>query len=128
MNDCIFCKLANGEIPTKMVYQDDLVAVFMDANPNTNGHMLVVPRKHVVDFTEIDDETLVHIHKLIKEKLQPMVYKKLGACGLKIVNNYGSEQQVKHYHVHVIPFYEDTKVVIPHAEGNIDEVFEKLTK
>ena len=128
MNDCIFCKLANGEIPTKMVYQDDVVAVFMDANPNTNGHMLVVPRKHVVDFTEIDDETLVHIHKLIKEKLQPMVYEKLGACGLKIVNNYGSEQQVKHYHVHVIPFYEDTKVVIPYSEGNIEEVFEKLTK
>ena len=62
MDDCIFCKLANGEIPTKTVYEDDVVHVFMDANPNADGHMLIVPKKHYEDFIELDDETIKHIH------------------------------------------------------------------
>ena len=128
MEDCIFCKLANGEIPTRKVFEDEVVTVFMDAKPNTDGHMLVVPKKHITDFTEIDDETLTHIHSVVK-KMKDLIYDKLGAVGLKIVNNYGSEQLVKHYHVHLIPVYEDTdfhyKFVGPE---NIDSTFEKLTK
>ena len=102
MEDCIFCKLANGEIPTRKVFEDEVVTVFMDAKPNTDGHMLVVPKKHITDFTEIDDETLTHIHSVVK-KMKDLIYDKLGAVGLKIVNNYGSEQLVKHYHIHLIP-------------------------
>ena len=128
MKDCIFCKLANGEIPTKVVYEDDVVTVFMDANPNTDGHMLIVPKKHFEDFTVIDDETLIHIHSVAK-KMKNLIYEKLGTCGLKLVNNYGSEQLVKHYHLHLIPVYEDTDFHYQYVSAdNIDKVFEKLTK
>ena len=128
MEDYIFCKLANGEIPTRKVFEDEVVTVFMDAKPNTNGHMLVVPKKHITDFTEIDDETLTHIHSVVK-KMKDLIYDKLGAVGLKIVNNYGSEQLVKHYHVHVIPVYEGTDFHYIYADENeIDKTFETLTK
>ena len=128
MKDCIFCKLANGEIPTKVVFEDDIVTVFMDANPNTDGHMLIVPKKHIEDFTEIDNETLLHVHDVAK-KMKELIYKKLGTCGLKLVNNYGSEQLIKHYHMHLIPVYEDTDFHYQYVDpANIDSVFEKLTK
>ncbi len=128
MKDCIFCKLANGEIPTKVVFEDEVVTVFMDANPNTDGHMLIVPKKHIEDFTEIDNETLTHVHDVAK-KMKDLIYDRLGTCGLKLVNNYGSEQQVKHYHMHVIPVYEDTDFHYQFEDPNkIDSVFEKLTK
>ena len=102
MEDCIFCKIIKGDIPSKTVYEDDIVKVFLDVNPNTDGHMLIVPKKHITDFTEMDDETLTHIHGVIKQ-MKDLIYDRLGTCGLKIVNNYGSEQLVKHYHVHLIP-------------------------
>jgi diadenosine tetraphosphate (Ap4A) HIT family hydrolase len=90
--------------------------------------MLVVPKKHITDFTEIDDETLTHIHSVVK-KMKDLIYDKLGAVGLKIVNNYGSEQLVKHYHVHVIPVYEGTDFHYIYADENdIDKTFELLTK
>lgn len=128
MKDCIFCKLANGEIPTKKVFEDEVVTVFMDAKPNTNGHMLIVPKKHFEDFIEIDDETIIHIHNVAK-KMKELIYDKLGACGLKLVNNYGSEQLVKHYHLHVIPVYEDTDFEYKYAdEKEIDSTFETLMK
>lgn len=129
MEDCIFCKIIKGEIPSKTIYEDDIVKVILDVNPNTNGHMLVLPKKHIVDFTEIDDSTLTHIQSVIRDNLLGLIYDKLGACGLKIVNNYGSEQLVKHYHMHVIPVYEDSNFVYPKADTNeIDKVFELLTK
>ena len=128
MEDCIFCKIIKGDIPSKTVYEDDIVKVFLDVNPNTDGHMLVVPKKHITDFTEMDDETLTHIHGVIKQ-MKDLIYDRLGTCGLKIVNNYGSEQLVKHYHVHLIPVYEDTKFNYLYTDtNNIDKVFEILTK
>jgi histidine triad (HIT) family protein len=128
MEDCIFCKIVKGDIPSKTIYEDDIVKVFLDVNPNTNGHMLVVPKKHITDFTEMDDETLTHIHHVIKD-MKELIYDKLGAIGLKIVNNYGVEQLVKHYHVHLIPVYEEGSFEYKYADASkIDEVFEKLTK
>lgn len=128
MEDCIFCKIIKGDIPSKTVYEDDIVKVFLDVNPNTDGHMLIVPKKHITDFTEMDDETLTHIHHVIKD-MKELIYDKLDAIGLKIVNNYGVEQLVKHYHVHLIPVYEEGSFEYKYADASkIDEVFEKLTK
>jgi histidine triad (HIT) family protein len=128
MEDCIFCKIIKGDIPSKTVYEDDIVKVFLDVNPNTDGHMLVVPKKHITDFTEMDDETLTHIHHVIKD-MKKLIYDNLGAIGLKIVNNYGVEQLVKHYHIHLIPVYEEGSFEYKYADASkIDEVFEKLTK
>ena len=67
MEDCIFCKIIKGDVACDTVYEDDLVKVFMDAAPDDNGHMLIVPKKHIVDFTELDEELAAHIHKIAKE-------------------------------------------------------------
>ena len=102
MKECIFCKILNGEIPGKKVYEDDLVFVIMDIDPSTNGHMLVIPKKHITDFTEMDNDTLSHINdvsKMMKEK----IYDSLNPEGLILVVNYGIAQMVKHYHLHLIP-------------------------
>jgi len=123
MEDCIFCKLANGEIPTKTVYEDDVVHVFMDANPNADGHMLIVPKKHFEDFIELDDETIKHIHNVAK-KMKDLIYEKLDNIeGLVLINNYGKFQVVKHYHLHILPNGLDSSKGL-----SIDEVYEKLTK
>ena len=129
MEDCLFCKIIKGDIPSKTIYEDDLVKVFLDVNPVTDGHMLIIPKKHITDFTELDSDTLSYMHTIIKEKLMPLTYDKLGACGLKIVNNYGSEQLVKHYHIHVIPVYEDTDIKYLRADQDkIDGIFDSLIK
>ena len=123
MDDCIFCKLANGEIPTKTVYEDDVVHVFMDANPNADGHMLIVPKKHFEDFIELDDETIKHIHNVAK-KMKDLIYEKLDNIeGLVLLNNYGKFQIVKHYHLHILPNGLNSSKGL-----SIDEVYEKLTK
>ena len=128
MEDCIFCKIIKGDIPSKTVYEDDIVKVFLDVNPNTEGHMLVVPKKHITDFTEMDDETLTHIHHVIKD-MKKLIYDRLGAIGLKIINNYGCEQLVKHYHIHLIPVYKEGTFEYPYiSTDNIDEILDKLTK
>ena len=128
MEDCIFCKIIKEDIPSKTVFEDDVVKIFLDVNPNTEGHMLVVPKKHIADFTEMDDETLTHIHHVIKD-MKELIYDKLGAIGLKIVNNYGCEQLVKHYHVHLIPVYKEGTFEYPYVSSdNLDEILDKLTK
>ncbi len=74
--DCIFCKIINGDIPSYTIYEDDIVNVFLDINPVSVGHTLIIPKKHFVNLDDIDIETLTHInkiakdiHKLLKEKL-----------------------------------------------------------
>ncbi len=120
MNNCIFCKIINGEIPTRKVYEDDIVIVIMDTDPSQNGHMLVIPKKHYVDFTELDDEILIYINKIAK-KMKDLIYEKLNADGVRLVNNYGLYQVVKHYHLHIIPAYKNKQALI-----DIDEVYNKL--
>ena len=73
--DCIFCKIINGEVPCNKIYEDDKVIVFMDANPNVDGHSLVVPKKHYTDFTELDDEIILHMNKVKKEMTKLLMEK-----------------------------------------------------
>ncbi len=122
MNDCVFCKIINNTIPSKTIYEDDCVKVFMDANPDTNGHVLIVPKRHIVDFTELDDETVKHINKIVKD-LKPRFDEALHPDGYRLVNNYGCYQLVKHYHLHMIPCYEPKQGLI-----DSDVIFAKLTK
>lgn len=120
MKECIFCKIINGDIPTRKVYEDELVIVIMDTDPSQNGHMLVIPKKHYVDFTELDDEILMYINSITK-KMTKLVYEKLNADGVRLVNNYGLYQVVKHYHLHIIPAYKSAQELV-----SIDEVYNKL--
>ncbi|MFA6752908.1 MAG: HIT domain-containing protein, partial [Bacilli bacterium] len=100
--NCIFCKINNGEIPSQILYEDDVVKVIMDANPTSNGHILIIPVKHYNDFLNIDDNTLIHIHKIAK-LMKKYLFESLNPDGLALINNYGINQLIKHYHLHLIP-------------------------
>ena len=107
--DCLFCKIINNEIPSEIIYEDDIVKVFLDINPTTNGDSLIVPKKHFKDFREIDNDTLSHIHNIIK-KLYPLYQEKLHCDGLTICHNTDYGQEIKHFHIHFIPRYKDDNV------------------
>ncbi len=107
--DCLFCKIISGEIPSDVVYEDDIVKVFLDIRPTTNGDSLIVPKKHFKDFREVDNETMKHINDVIK-KLYPIYQEKLKCQGLTICHNTDYGQEIKHFHVHFIPRYENDDV------------------
>lgn len=107
MNDCIFCKIVKGEIPSSKIYEDEEIMVFMDVNPATNGHMLVIPKEHYQDLFDIDSKIITHSLDVIKNKLYPLIKDKLNCDGLTISQNNGFGQEVKHYHIHIIPRYEN---------------------
>ena len=100
--DCIFCKIVNGEIPSKVLYEDELVLVIMDANPNVDGHALIIPKKHYTDYLELDEEITNHIFEVAKT-IGPKIMEKLGSTALTLLVNYGTDQQVNHFHLHLLP-------------------------
>ena len=127
--DCLFCKIINGEIPSRTIYEDSLVKVFLDINPSTNGDMLIVPKKHYENLFDINDKLLTHINKVIKE-LYVLLRDKLGIDGLTLVQNNGFGQDIKHFHVHVTPRYTNDNLKTTKNEDilvDIDDVFEQIT-
>ena len=107
--DCLFCKIINGEIPSETIYEDELVKVFLDINPTTNGDSLIVPKKHYKDFLEADNEILEHMNNISK-KLYPIYKEKLNCEGLTICHNTDYGQEIKHFHIHFIPRYSNDEV------------------
>ena len=107
-DDCIFCKLANGDIPTNNVYEDDTFTVIMDASPATKGHCLILPKDHYANIYELDEEVAGKAFRLAK-KLATMMTEKLDCDGFNIVQNNGETagQTVFHFHMHLIPRYKD---------------------
>lgn len=100
--DCIFCKIIKGEIPSETIYEDDVVKCFMDINPACDGHVLIIPKKHYEDIYEVDNETLMHMYEIAR-KLGKNIMHKLNKDGLTFSINYGSTQEVKHLHLHILP-------------------------
>ena len=107
--DCLFCKIISGEIPSKIIYEDELVMAFLDINPTTNGDCLIVPKKHYQDFLSIPDDILLHMNNVIK-KLYPIYQDKLHCEGLTICHNTDYGQEIKHFHIHFIPRYSNDEV------------------
>lgn len=123
--ECIFCKIANGEIPSKTLFEDDTVKVIMDINPVVDGHILVIPKKHYTDFMELDNAVTTHIFDVAK-KMAPLLMDKLNKKSVTLLVNYGDDQQVKHYHLHLLP---DFGVVdVRRNTRTAEETFEILTK
>lgn len=120
--DCLFCKIINGDIPSKTLYEDDIVKVFLDINPNSIGHILIIPKRHIKDLTEMDDETFGYMNSIIK-KMHNLLKEKLNFDGLRIVQNNGIAQEIKHYHIHMIPCYKSVS-----EEKTVDDIFEILKK
>lgn len=108
MNDCIFCKIAQKEIPATVLYEDEDVLVFMDIGPIVKGHLLVISKKHYDPVTETPDDLLAKLHITAKRMAQTQL-NALGADGVNIMQNNGkaSGQEVPHIHIHVIPRYKD---------------------
>jgi len=120
MKDCLFCKIKNGEIPSKKIYEDELCMVIMDINPVKNGHMLVIPKKHYADFTMLDETILLHINKIANMMVE-RIYERLNTNGVKLVVNYGIYQEIKHYHLHIIPSNKPNEKIV-----DVNETFKKL--
>ena len=106
MSDCIFCKIANGEIPSATLYEDDDFRVILDLGPATKGHALILPKAHYADLTEIPEELAGKATALAKKVVTAMM-PALPCDGYNVVQNNGTAagQTVFHYHVHLIPRY-----------------------
>ncbi|MEI3530160.1 MAG: HIT domain-containing protein [Bacilli bacterium] len=118
--DCVFCKIINGEIPAFKVYEDDVVLAFLDQSPDSNGHTLIIPKKHFLDIDEIDLETLMHIMDSSK-KIKKLLEAKLHIDGLTLIQNNGAVQEVKHFHLHLKPYYKIKQELV-----DIKEIYDKL--
>jgi histidine triad (HIT) family protein len=113
-DDCIFCKIVAGELPAEIVQEDEHTIAFMDINPWTRGHALVIPRNHSADLLEIEDEDLRHTAVAAK-RLAARIKDRLGADGVNLLNACGPAawQTVFHFHFHVIPRYKDDPLRLP---------------
>lgn len=124
-DNCIFCKLANGDIPTNSIYEDDDFKVILDASPATKGHSLIIPKSHYKDIYEIEEELAGKAFKLAK-KLTISMTDKLGCEGFNILQNNKevAGQTVFHFHMHLIPRYKEGKSILTwgHEEFTPEEM------
>ena len=106
--NCIFCKIANGEIPSTTLYEDEDFRVILDLGPATRGHALLLPKNHFANLFELDDETAQKVI-LVAKKMAGKMKDALGADGFNLVQNNGEAagQTVFHFHMHLIPRYEN---------------------
>ena len=128
MEDCIFCKIIKGELPSRTIYEDDLIKIIMNINPATNGHLLVLPKDHMINIMDTTDEVLMHSIKIIRE-LYPTLKEKLNCEGLTISQNNELGQEIKHFHIHLTPRYKDDLLNFNYNKdmiSDLDEIFNKL--
>jgi histidine triad (HIT) family protein len=123
--DCLFCKIVAGEIPSTRVYEDERTIAFMDINPATRGHLLVIPREHATDLLGIAGEDLAACAATAR-KMATRVTERLSADGVNLLNSCGSLawQTVFHFHLHVIPRYHGDPLRLPWTPepGDRDEI------
>lgn len=115
-DNCIFCKLANGEIPSSTLYEDSDFRVILDLAPSSKGHALILPKDHFSDLHELNEETASKVLPLA-QKLMNKMKKALNCDGFNILQNNGecAGQSVFHFHMHVIPRYKDDQVKLGFA-------------
>lgn len=129
-DDCIFCKIANGEIPSRSLYEDDEFKVIMDLAPATKGHSLILPKNHFDNLYELPDETAGKAMMLAK-KMATMMTDKLSCDGFNLVQNNGecAGQTIFHFHLHLIPRYlDDNQNILFEATHPSAEVLDATLK
>lgn len=121
-NNCIFCKISNGEIPSATLYEDDDFRVILDAGPASKGHALILPKSHYKDICEMPSELAGKAMVLAKQMCGEMM-KHLGCEGMNIVQNNGScaGQTVFHFHMHLIPRHEGDNVGVSWKPGTLSQ-------
>lgn len=132
--DCIFCKIANGEIPSKTIYEDEDFRVILDLGPATRGHALIIPKEHAENLYELPELTAAKVLPVAK-KIAAKMKAALGCDGLNLVQNNGeiAGQTVMHFHMHMIPRYENDGQKIGWIPGHatpdeLELVAEKITE
>ena len=119
--DCLFCKINYEEIPSYTYYENEYVNCFLDINPQSKGHTLIVPKKHFKDMQDIDNGYLTEVNIACK-KIINILNKTYNPVGIKLVQNNGLLQDIKHYHLHVVPYYKKDDTF------DIKEVYNELKK
>lgn len=132
--NCIFCKIANGEIPSKTLYEDDQFRVILDLGPATKGHALILPKEHYANLYELPDEVAAQVMQLAK-KLAIRMTERLGCEGFNLVQNNGelAGQTVFHFHMHLIPRYREDGQKIGWkpgevTQGELEEIKNQITE
>jgi histidine triad (HIT) family protein len=117
--DCIFCKIVAGELPATKIDEDERTITFMDINPGTRGHALVIPKEHSKDLLGIEPDDLAAVAQAA-QRLAKRMPEALGADGVNLINSCGSSawQTVFHFHLHVIPRYSNDTVRLPWTPGD----------
>ena len=112
MDDCIFCKIIKGDIPSYKIYEDEKVLAFLDIKPLSKGHTLVLPKKHYENILDIPEELYEYMSKIVK-RVSLKIKQTYTPEGILINQNNGKRagQEVPHIHIHIKPIYEDTKVL-----------------
>lgn len=131
MENCIFCKILNGEIPTRKIYENDILMVIMNIAPATNGHLLVIPKKHQTNINDIDNDFITEAFKVIRDNIYPLLKDKLNCKGLTIAENNELGQDIPHFHFHLIPRYENDNAEMEYNKdllNDIDEIFNKINE
>lgn len=107
-DDCIFCKIVSGEIPSRKLYEDEDVIVIMDLNPTSKGHSLIIPKEHCTDIYDIDEEVAAKVMRIAR-RLAIKMTDALGCDGFNLLQNNGeiAGQTMFHFHMHLIPRYKD---------------------
>lgn len=133
-SNCIFCKIANGEIPSGTIYEDEKFRVILDLGPATRGHALILPKEHYANLFEMPEELAADAMKLAK-KIAEIQKSRLHADGLNLVQNNGASagQTVEHFHIHLIPRYENDGQTIGWKPGEpsgeeLEEIRRELTE
>lgn len=122
--DCIFCKIIKGDIPSYKIYEDEYTFAFLDINPVSEGHTIVIPKKHVVNILDADEETLSHVMNAVK-KISNHYVNDCGYAGVNVLNanNKAAEQSVFHLHFHIIPRHDnDGHTMFPEYVKNQEEI------
>jgi histidine triad (HIT) family protein len=131
MEDCLFCKIIAGEVPSAKVYEDDKFVAFLDINPVTPGHTLVVPKKHSYNVLDTDEDVLCELGRILK-KISKAVCDGMDTESFNLNQNNGevSGQVIPHLHWHIVPRYEDDGLRLwpgkPYEDGEAEKVAEKI--
>jgi histidine triad (HIT) family protein len=132
MSDCLFCRIVAGEIPSHKIYEDDNVLAFLDIYPKTKGHTLVIPKQHAENIFDIPKERLVQV-MAVAQQIAKKMPAALGAEGVNFYQSNGSvaQQEIMHYHMHIIPRYQDAQHIsfaTEYKEKDFEDIVEKMNE
>ena len=117
--DCIFCEIAKKNIPSKCIYEDEIITAIMDIKPICDGHIMIIPKDHYETVFDVPKDILNHMYD-VAQKLMPVLMKALNEDGMTFSINYGSMQEIKHLHLHLLPNFKKSPL------KTIDEVYDSI--